>query len=85
MGSPKAHHLLCNKKLCTLVCAPIKSLPFSEACLRFSVEINGIKGHLVKMFEYDNLFARQRQIPFLFKTTNLLHRMSKIKITPIAF
>lgn len=55
----------------------LESLTFSEACLCFSTEINGLKGHVVKMFDYNNLFPRPRQIPFLFKVNNLLYGMLK--------
>lgn len=51
----------------------LESLTFSEACLCFSIEINGLKGHVVKMFEYNILVPRQRQIPFLFEVINLLY------------
>ena len=86
MVSSKSHHLFLQQKAwaplqleknwCVL---QLESLTFSEACLCFSIEINGIKGHGVKMLEYNNLFPRLRQIPLLFKVTNLLYRMSKIK------
>jgi hypothetical protein len=61
----------------------LESLTFSGACLGFSIEINGIKGHFVKMFEYNNLVPRQKQIPFLSKATNVLYTMPKIKTTSI--
>lgn len=48
----------------------LESLTFSEACLCFSIEINGMKGHIVKMFECNNLSPRQRQIPFSFQGKN---------------
>lgn len=67
-----------KKNQCVL---QLESLTFSEACLCFSIEINGIKGHVVKMFEYNILFPRQRQIPFLFRAINLLYiECQKLKL-----
>lgn len=60
------------------VCASIRitDLFWSMSVLLYR---NQWKGHVVKMFKYTNLFPRERRIPFLFKATKLLYRMSKIK------
>lgn len=62
----------------------LEPLTFSGACLGFSTEINGIKGHSVQLLEWHS-FPRQRQIPSPLKQTNYCTECQKLELPQFQF